>query len=96
MVPSGGLDNVGLVQKDPKLPTTLSLCRIQQCLLFLKLSISLQVWAWVEDKISVSPFRGFLLLCFSFSIFSFAGQLQGFVLMGKDLHKNPKDSEIIQ
>ena len=55
-----------------------------------------KVWAWVEDNISVSPFRGFLLLCFSFPIFSFAGQLEGFVLMGKDLHKNPKDSEVIQ
>ena len=42
MITSGGLDNVGLVQKDPKPPTTLFLHRLQQCLLFLKLNISLK------------------------------------------------------
>ena len=62
MVTSGGLDNVGLVQKDPKLPTTFFLRWVQQCLLSLKLNISLQ-------SLGMGRRQNF---CFSFSWLSFA------------------------
>ena len=73
MITSSGLDNVGSVQKDPKLPTTLFLRRVQQCLLFLKLNISLR-------SLAIGRRQNFSLLFVAFFCFAFLSLFLFFLL----------------